>query len=141
MNLRVVLDTNIFVSGIFWKGNYCSQIIDSWRAGKIIMISSPEILQELIEILRDFKIEMHEEMIQGWRKMIIDNSIIVAPTEKFDIVKNDPKDNKFFEAAVAGKAQYIVSQDKKHILNIPEFRNIKTISPENFVELLEHRNV
>ncbi len=58
------------------------------------------------------------------------------PTERLDIVKNDPKDNKFFEAAFSGKAEYLVSQDKKHVLSIPEFRGIKTIHPEDFVKLL-----
>jgi len=134
--MRVVLDTNIFISGIFWEGNYCSQIIDAWRAGKIMLVSSLEMVQELLETIRDFKIEMPEEMIQEWRTMIVENSVMVVPNEKLDIVKNDPKDNKFFEAALAGKAKYIISQDKKHVLSIPEFKGIKTIHPEEFVKLL-----
>ncbi len=134
MILRVVLDTNIFISGIFWEGNYCSQIIDAWRRSKIKLVSSIEMVQELVETMRDFKIEMPTEMIEEWRKMIIENSIVVVPTEKMDIVKNDPSDNKFFEAAVIGKVEYIVSQDKKHVLAIKEFRGVKTIHPENFVK-------
>ncbi|MDP6845958.1 MAG: putative toxin-antitoxin system toxin component, PIN family [Candidatus Nanoarchaeia archaeon] len=135
--MRVVLDTNIFISGIFWEGNYCSQIIDTWRAGKIMLVSSLEMVQEFLETIRDFKIEMPEAMIQEWRTMIVENSVMVVSTEKLDIVKNDPKDNKFFEAAVVGKAEYIVSQDKKHVLAIPEFRGIKTIHPEEFVKLVD----
>ncbi len=136
MTLRVVLDTNVFISGIFWEGNYCSQIIDAWRAGKIVLVSSLEIVQELVEIMQDFKIEMPEEMIEEWQKNIIENAVMVVKTEKLDMVKNDPKDNKFFEAALAGKAEYIVSQDKKHVLSIAEFKGIKTIPPEEFVKLL-----
>ena len=136
MIIRVVLDTNIFISGIFWEGNYCSQIISAWRAGKITLISSLEIVQELVETLRDFKIEMGEEMIMEWQKMIIENAVIVIPMEKLDLIKEDPDDNKFFEAALAGEAQYIVSQDQKHVLNLAEFRGIKTIHPEEFVKLL-----
>ena len=134
--MRVVLDTNIFISGLFWDGNYCSQIISEWRAGNIILVSSLEIIQELVETLRDFRIGMEEEIIEEWRKLIIKNSIIVISIEKINIVKNDQKDNKFFEAAIAGKAQYIVSQDKKHILNISEFKGIKTIHPEDFIKLI-----
>ncbi len=137
MIIRVVLDTNIFISGIFWEGNYCSQIIDAWQAGKIVLVSSLEMVQEFLETIRDFKIEMPEAMIQEWQHMIIENSVMVIPTEKLDVVKNDPKDNKFFEAAVAGKADYIVSQDKKHVLSIPDFRGIKTIHPEELVKLIE----
>src|SRR3989344_1729458 len=97
--IKVVVDTNVFISGIFWEGNYCSQIIHAWRTGKIQLISSLEILQELSEKLQSFKIQMPKEMIQEWRHMIIENATMVEPTEKLDLVKNDPKDNKFFEAA------------------------------------------
>ena len=61
---------------------------------------------------------------------------MVLPDEKLNIVEEDPDDNKFFEVALAGKAQYIVSQDKKHILSIKEYRGIKTIHPEEFVKLI-----
>ena len=134
--MRIVLDTNVFISGIFWEGNYCSKIIDAWRNGRFTLVSSMDIIQELLETLNDFKIKMPEKMIEKWQNIIIENSVIVFPEEKLDIVKNDPKDNKFFEAAVAGKAEYIVSQDKKHILSIKEFNGVKTISPEEFLELL-----
>ena len=137
MTTKVVLDTNVFVSGIFWEGNYCSQIIDAWRSGKILLVTSLEIVQELVETLRDFKIEMPEEMIQEWQTMIIENSIIVIPKKKLDIVKGDPKDNKFFETAIAGEAQYIVSQDRKHILKIKEYEGIKTIHPEEFMRFFK----
>jgi len=136
MSISVILDTNIFISGIFWDGNFCSEIIDAWRDGRIILITSPEIIQELVDILQNFKIEMPQDIIAVWRKLVVENAMLVFPTEKLDIVKNDPKDNKFFEAALAGKAQYIVSQDKKHILSIPEFGGIKTISPGEFVKIL-----
>jgi len=99
-------------------------------------VSSLELLQEFVETMRDFKIEMPEDVIQEWRTMIIENSVMVVAIEKFDIVKNDPDDNKFFETALAGKAQYIISQDRKHVLNISEFKEIKTIHPENFLRLL-----
>lgn len=136
--IRVVIDTNIFVSGIFWEGNFCSKIIDLWRYSKVTIISSLEIIEELGETLRDFKIRMPEDMIKEWQNKIIENAIIVEPKEKLNIVKNDPKDNKFFEAALAGNANYIISQDKKHVLSIKEYKGIKTVSPEEF--LIFHEN-
>ena len=134
--MKIVLDTNIFISGIFWEGNYCSQIIDSWRNGKVVLISSPEIVQELVVTLRDFKIKMSEEMINQWRDMIIENSKMVIPEFKLDIVKDDLSDNKFFEAAVVGEADYIVSQDK-HLLKVKEYGEVKVINPEDFVKLFD----
>ena len=51
--MKVILDTNIFVSGIFWDGNFCSQIIDRWKNGEFKMISSLDIVDELINTLNN----------------------------------------------------------------------------------------
>ncbi len=133
--MRVVLDTNVFISGIFWEGNFCSHIISLWREKKITLVTSLSLIEELIEVLQTFRIQMPLGMIETWRMMIINNSLIVYPTNKLDIVKEDPDDNKLFEAAIVGKAEYIVSQDKKHVLSIGEYNSIRTISPEQFLQL------
>ena len=62
--------------------------------------------------------------------------IIVEPTEKILIVKDDPKDNIFIETAVGGNVDYIVSQDN-HLLKLKEFRGIKIVTPEEFNTLLK----
>ncbi|PIN74883.1 putative toxin-antitoxin system toxin component, PIN family [Candidatus Woesearchaeota archaeon CG10_big_fil_rev_8_21_14_0_10_37_12] len=134
--IRVVLDTNIFISGIFWPGNYCAQIIDAWKEGKFETVTSEEIVKELVETLFEFKIKLTEEKISAWEKEILERSLIVAPINKLDLVKDDPDDNKFFEAAIAANAQYIVSQDKHH-LRIGEFKGIKVLTPEEFLTIFE----
>lgn len=127
--MRVVLDTNVFVSGIFWEGNFCSQIIDKWKRGSFELVSSTDIIEEFVKILKSFKIRMDDGMIKEWRNLIIGNSIIVDSSIRIDAVKEDSEDNKFIEAAVSGKADYIISQDK-HLLKLKEYQNIKIISPE-----------
>ena len=49
--MRAIIDTNVFISGIFWEGNFCSEIIDNWKNKKFKLISSPEILKEFIETI------------------------------------------------------------------------------------------
>lgn len=132
--IKVVLDTNIFISGIFWEGNFCAKIIDLWREGKIVLVSSIELIKELVKTLRDFKIQMDENMIKSWKELIIKNSIMVELTEKISVIKEDSGDNKFLEAAIAGEVEYIVSQDR-HLLNLKEFREIKIVKPEEFLGL------
>lgn len=132
--IKAVLDTNVFISGIFWDGNYSSQIISAWRAGRFTLVSSLPMVEELVRILRTFKIKMDEEIIEEWRNIIIENAIIVEPTEKLNLVKADPTDDMFFEAALASSAQYIVSQDN-HILKIADYQGIRVISPEEFLRL------
>jgi hypothetical protein len=133
--MKLVIDTNVFISGIFWAGNFCSEIIDKWKNKKFELVSSIEIIEELIETLRNFKIKMPEEIIQRWKTMIIENSIIVEPTTKLNIVKDDPDDNKFIETALTGKADFIISQDK-HLLKLKKYQTINLISPKEFLDLI-----
>ncbi len=134
--MRLVLDTNIFISGIFWEGNFCSQIIEKWKKKEIDLISSPEIIEEFINTLRSFRIQMPEDMIEEWKNVLINNSIIVNPSLKIEAVREDSEDNKFLEAAVSGKADFIISQDN-HLLNLKEYEGIRIIKPEEAIEILD----
>jgi putative PIN family toxin of toxin-antitoxin system len=133
--MKVVLDTNVFISGIFWSGNYCSRIIDKWKSKKIELISSSEMIEELIKTLRGFKIPMSEEMIEEWKNLILNNSIFIQLSTKIYAIKDDPEDNKFLEAAINGNADFIISQDK-HLLNLKEFQGIKIIKPEEAFKIM-----
>ncbi len=59
--------------------------------------------------------------------------VIVIPKESINIIKEDPDDNKFIEAAIAGKADLIVSQDR-HLLKLKNYGKIKIITPEEFLK-------
>jgi len=94
-----------------------------------------EILEEFVKTLKNFKIQMPDDMIEEWRNLIIENSVIVEPTIKLSIVKDDLNDDKFLEAGVCGKADFIISQDK-HLLKLKEYDRIKIVSPEEFTLLI-----
>jgi uncharacterized protein len=68
--------------------------------------------------------------------LILSESTIVELRIKLDVVKDDPDDNKFIEAAIEGKARYIITRDK-HLLKIKEYQGIKIIKPEDFIKLVE----
>lgn len=133
--MRAVIDTNVFVSGIFWIGN-SNKIINAWRQRKFDLIISLINIEELIKVLRDFKIEMNEELIKEWVKLIIGNSILVDVIGKVKVVKDDPTDDKFIETALNGKASYIVTQDR-HLLDIREFEGVRIVTPEEFLRILK----
>ena len=134
--MRAILDTNVFVSGIFWEGNFCSQIIDKWRNKEFELVGSVEILDELVKTLKDFKIQMPEEMIEDWRNLIIENSVIVEPTIKLNVIRDDPDDNKFLEAGISGNVDLVISQDK-HLLNLRDYQGIKIVNPEEALLLIK----
>src|SRR3989338_283065 len=133
--MKTVLDTDVFISGIFWKGA-SNKVIFNWKEGKFTLVTSLEAVSEIIKVLKDFKIRLSDEMIKEWVDLIVRNSIIVEPREKISIVKDDPKDNIFIETAVAENADYIISQDN-HLLKLKEFRGIKIITPEEFNKIYD----
>lgn len=133
--MKVVLDTNVFVSGIFWSG-VCNSVLEAWRDGKFELVCCEDILQEIVETLNNFRKPLSLEEIADWASLIAEMAVLVALTLKLDVVKEDKDDNKFIEAAIEGDADYIVSQDK-HLLKLKEFNGIKIINPEEFLEMLE----
>ena len=133
--MKVVLDTNIFVSGTFWKSSLSRQILDSWDNDKFTLVSSNEMIAELVRILRDFKVRMADDEIELIKENIFSKAIIVEPLERVQIVKDDPDDDKFFEAAIAGGVGWIVSQDR-HLLKVRVYRGVNVVTPEEFMYLL-----
>lgn len=73
-SVKVVIDTNVFISGIFWKGS-SYKILDLWRKGAIKNYTTLSIMSEITDVLRDFRIGMSEKEIYFWYKLIGENSI------------------------------------------------------------------
>ena len=136
--MRVVIDTNVFVSGIFWIG-ISNKIINFWREEKFDLVTSLKNVEELIKVLRYFKISMSNELMKEWINLLVENSIIVDVIGNVKVVKDDPTDDKFIETALNGNADYIVSQDR-HLLDLKEFEGIKIVTPKEFLQILESDN-
>ncbi|MFH0978729.1 MAG: putative toxin-antitoxin system toxin component, PIN family [Candidatus Woesearchaeota archaeon] len=133
--MKVVIDTNVFISGIFWTGSP-NKVITAWKAGKFQTIVSIDIVNEISRVLSDFEIALPPEQISEWTDLIMKNSIIVEPQDKVMIVKEDPADNKFVDAAVSGKAELIVTGDA-HLKKLKEYQGVKIISPDEFLQMLK----
>jgi len=129
---RVVLDTNIYLSGIIFGGN-CRHILDLAIEGKIIAISSLGILLEISQKLEK-KFKWNKEKILRTIKTIGQTAEIVYPKIKLKIVKADKNDNKILEAGIEGNADYLVSGDK-HLLNIKDYGGMEILSPADFLLL------
>jgi putative PIN family toxin of toxin-antitoxin system len=138
--MKVVLDTNIWLSAIFWKGE-ANKIIETLINKKIDIIITESILSEIIEVLNKeekFKvfIEDRKQKIEDLIRTVLSFSTLIETKSKFELIKEHSKDNIILEAAFDGKADYIVSYDK-HILNMIEFRSIKILKPDDFIKLVK----
>ena len=132
--MRVVLDTNVFMSSFLGTGTP-RKIIDFWKEGKITICLSKEIVDEYVEVLERLGLSGEkgvEEFLQLFARNF--HSLFTAKTPNLEIVKNDPDDNNFIECAVALKAQFIISGDKA-VLKIENYMGIKILSPKQFITL------
>ncbi len=131
---RAVLDTNIVVSSAL--GGALVLILEKWDDGKFTVIVTSEILGEYFEVLNRPKFKLKQETIDRITRYLYQFSEFVVPEERIQFVKADPKDDKFLEAAIAGKVDFIVSGDS-HLLDLKEFRSIPIVSGREFINWLE----
>lgn len=131
--MRVVLDTNIFISSML--GGRLRIIVDQWKTGKFKLVVSEAIAREYLDVLNRPKFKIQPIEIVTVTEFLLQNAEFVTPRDKIIVIVADPTDNKFLEAAVAGKVDYIVSGDN-HLLELDSFREIPVIKAADFVKLL-----
>jgi putative PIN family toxin of toxin-antitoxin system len=122
------MDTNQIIVGSLWPSGPAGFLLETWRKRKIDIIVSPAILDEVERVLIT-KFETGHEAADYLKKVLAFHGKLVDPQEKINVIKNDPTDNMFLEAAIAGKADFIVSRDND-LLKLKEFRCIPINSPE-----------
>ena|SRR4030067_3272728 len=132
--LKVVLDTNIYLSAILFGGKP-RKVITLAKDKRIVVIVSPKILLEVSNKLHS-KFGWNEEQVKQVIKAIGKIASVVEPSKKLVIVKSDPSDNKILECAVDSKATFIVTGDK-HLLDIGKYKKITILSPEKFLNKVE----
>ncbi len=130
--MKVVLDTNVFVSGVFFGGPP-HKILKAWRDGKIQLLLSPAILEEYQRVMRELAVQFPEIRVEGLIDFLIVHSEFVLPLSLPPVIQADPSDDKFLECAVAGKAICIVTGDR-HLLKLLGFKGVSILKPREFVE-------
>lgn len=131
---KVVLDTNIFVSMAL--GGQVGKINDEWKAGKFVLVVSEDIVSEYLDVLQRPKLHLKSRTIATIVNRVYRKAEFVTPKEKIFVVLADTTDNKFLEAAITGKTDFIVSGDK-HLLEFKEYKSIPIITAREFIDILE----
>jgi len=131
--IKAVLDTNILISAVFWKGPPY-RILEKGIQGNYLIVTSPLILEEVKSRLIS-KFKFPEEDTLSFIETILFNSEIVEPKIRINIVKKDPSDNKIIECALTAEADFVVTGDK-HLLDLQEYHGIKIIKPAQFLKIV-----
>jgi len=129
--MKVVLDTNVIVSGIFYSGPPAA-ILKAWSRGKFRLVVSPEILDECKRVTEEFSVQFPDVDIYPILELIVVNSEVCSPPPFSGPVCEDPFDDKFLGAALAGRANIIVSGDK-HLLKVSGYQGLSVLTPRQFV--------
>ncbi len=130
--MRIVLDTNVFISGIFFAGPPY-QILKAWREGRVQLLVSPSILDEYQRIGAELVLQFRDVDLKAFLDLLtLQAKIVLAPTLP-PVIRDDPSDDKFLEAAAAGNASYIISGDK-HLVTLSEFQGIQILKPRDFAQ-------
>jgi putative PIN family toxin of toxin-antitoxin system len=130
--MRVVLDTNVFVSGVFFSGPPY-EILEAWRDKKLELIVSPPILEEYRRVGKKLADQFSGVDLTPILSLIAAKARVIDSEEPPDPVCDDPDDDKFIACAISGEAEYIVSGDK-HLLKINGYEGISIVKPRQFLE-------
>ena len=130
--IRVVVDTNIFISSFF--GGNPRKIIDLWKSGQIILCLSRPIVDEYVNVLKRMGLQNEQELEELLSIFAHGFHVLfTTKTPTLSIVEKDSDDNKFIECAVALNSKSIITGDKA-LQEIKDYMGIKIQSPKQFLE-------
>jgi putative PIN family toxin of toxin-antitoxin system len=130
--MKVILDTNVFVSGVFFSGPPY-RILETWRNGKIQLVMSQEILNEYRRVGESLAEQFPNVELPPMLELITINAELFSVQNLPEPVCKDPDDDKFLACALASKCKVIISGDK-NLLKVSGFHGIRVIRPRNFVD-------
>jgi putative PIN family toxin of toxin-antitoxin system len=127
--MRVVFDTNIFISALIFPGSQAEKAIHR-ILGEDLLILSPAIIKEVLAVLSK-KFSRDREELAKVAVNLTDLAFIVKPETRFDVLQDEP-DNRILECALAGSADLIVTGDKA-MLELGEFDGIRIVSLRDYL--------
>ena len=132
---RIVIDTNVYISGTFWTGSPKQLLIMASRKQFITLVSQG-ILDEIIDILtrEDKPFRLSIEEAKRVVHKILEYAVMVTPIQRFTVCK-DEKDNMVLECAINGKADFIVTGDSD-LLALKKYEGMQIVTVRKMFEIL-----
>jgi len=130
--MRVVFDTNIFISALVIPGSVAEKAILKILEGHDQLVISKAIINEILEVLAR-KFSRDRENLSRVAVWLSDIGVLVRPKQKIHVLEDEP-DNRILESAVEGNAEAIVTGDKR-MLDLERFQNISIIRLREYLDL------
>ena len=136
--MRVVADTNVVVSGLFWRGP-SRFVLDAARTGAIQLFTTAPLLAELEDVLNRPKFLSKITHADATPRSLVLSyaalATIVKPASIDPFILEDPDDDAVLECAISADADVIVSGDS-HLRRLEEYSNIRILSARQMMEQL-----
>jgi uncharacterized protein len=130
--MRLVIDTNVFLSGVFFSGPP-HDILLAWRNGRIKLVLSPEILAEYQATGDELAAKFPKVDLNPWLELVTAVGIVVEAAPLAEQVCTDPDDDKFLACAIASKTKLVTSGDKA-LLATSGFKGVTVLTPRQVVD-------
>ena len=128
--MRVVVDTNVFISGVFFGGKPRT-VLESIVSGDVAAFASRAIIEEYSDTILDLTGRklgaLNQEAVSAFVA-----SLNIIETRTKVMASRDPDDDKFIECALDAGAVYIISGDKD-LLSLEKYRGVTMITAADFV--------
>jgi len=129
--MRIILDTNVLVSGIFFTG-IPFEILTGIKQNKCTVVISSDIISEYKQTIQKLAEHFPKINADDQLELLITSSTICEPKPLPNAICDDPDDDKFIACALASKTKIIVSGDK-HLLAVSGYQGIKVLKPREFM--------
>lgn len=137
--IRVVLDTNQFVSALLKPDSKPDLIVQLVQQEKVLLLISDSICDEISRVLGYPKIRKRLAATDAELQNLVQllRAVAITPPGILNLppLAADPDDTKYLVCAVEGRADFIVSGDH-HLTDLGMYRGIRIISPDDFIQIV-----
>jgi putative PIN family toxin of toxin-antitoxin system len=143
--LRVVIDTNLFVSGVINVHGLPRRLLEAWYAGQVLVLTEASLLAEVIRVLERPRIRtkygLTPERITELQERIVRTAELVTPLSPLPAHSRDAHDNNFLAVALGGNAEYLITGDDDLLVldGHPALGRLRIVTVHDFLEILAER--
>ncbi len=140
--LRVVVDTNVIISGLLFPTSKPYQIIELWRRDSYTLLLSNLLLLEINDVLQRKKIQKYlkkDTFFPVMQTLLIKQAEFIKITEALPIKVRDIKDEMIITTALSGKADYIITGDEDLLIldKHPKLEKLQIITVKEFLMIIK----
>lgn len=130
--MRIVVDTNVLVSGIFWGGPP-NRLLSAWIAGEMELCATPQVLSEYCDVIDRLAGRCNrQELAKRWKIFLFEHLTLIEESRPYQGVR-DPKDDKFVACALSAGASILVSGDDD-LLVLREVEGVRVVKVADWLK-------